>query len=86
MDGDCSELRNRLVRRQCRAPNTLLVADRGFQLPWRGREGELWTLLPLVAPAHSPRRTAKDIMGAEAYRWFDRLESSDESSQCNTLA
>jgi hypothetical protein len=31
-------------------------------------------------------RTAKDIMGTEAYRWFDRIESSDERSQCNTLA
>ena len=74
------------VRRQSRAPNELLLADRGFQFLWRGREGELWALLPLVPPAGPPRRTAKDIMGAEAYRWFDRLESSNESSHFNTLA
>ena len=74
------------VRRQCRAPSDLLVADRGFPFLWGGGEGESWALLPLVPPAGPPRRTAQDIMGAEAYRWFDRLESSNENSQYNTLA
>lgn len=76
------------VSRQNRAPNDLLVADRGFQFLWRGREGELWALLPLVPPAGRPAaqpRTSwerKHIAGltasnrvtkaASATQWPDR--------------
>jgi hypothetical protein len=74
------------VRGRCWAPNSRLLAERELQCLWMGREGELWALLPPVSQAVPTCRTAKDIMAAEAYRWFEGIEWGDESRRCNTLA
>ena len=74
------------VQRQFRAPNDLLLADREPQCPRRRWEGEFWDFLSSMPQSGPTCRTAKDIMGAEAYVWLDGREGSDDHSRCDTLA
>jgi len=74
------------VGRQFKAPNGLLLADRTLPFTRRKGEGEFWACLLPSPPLGPTGRTAKDIMGAEAYGRLDGHESPDDDSRCNTLA
>src|ERR1035437_7518838 len=72
------------VSRQNRAPNDLLVADRGFQFLWRGTEGESGGRAVGVqqlrlsagrADASGPVRSQRDRPSIEARRPVDRLST-----------
>lgn len=74
------------VRRQFRAPNGLLLVDRELQSVRRSGEGEFWVFLSLMPQLGSTCRTAKDIVGAEAYGRCDGREWSNDDTPCSTLA
>lgn len=74
------------IRRQSPAPNDLVLAERNLQSMRMGAEGEFWAFLSPTPQSHPTCRTAKDLMGAEAYRWFDGTELRDDDSRCNTVA
>jgi hypothetical protein len=74
------------IRRQSPAPNDLVLVERKLQSMRRGGEGEFWAFLSPTPQSRPTCRTAKDIMGADAYRWFDSTELPDDDSRCNAVA
>jgi hypothetical protein len=74
------------ARRQFRVPNDLLLEDLELQSVRSRVEGEFWALLSPMPQLGAACRTAKDIMGAEAYGRLDGREWSGDDSRCNTLA
>jgi hypothetical protein len=69
-----------------RAPGDLLSMDLELQSVPSRVNGEFWALLSPTPQSGPTCRTAKDIMGAEAYGQFDGREWSGNDSRCNTLA
>lgn len=63
----------------------LVLVERKLQSMRRGEEGGLWAFLSLTPESHPACRTARDIMGAEAYRRFDDTKLPDDDSRCNTV-
>jgi hypothetical protein len=74
------------IRRPFPAPSDLVLVERKLQSMRRGAEGGFWAFLSPTPESRPACRTAKDLMGAEAYRWFDRIELRDDDSRCNTVA
>jgi hypothetical protein len=74
------------IRRQFPAPNDLMWVKRKLQSMRRGGEGEFWAFLSPIPQSQPAWRTAKDLMGAAAYRRFDGAERRDEDSRCNIVA
>ena len=74
------------IPRQFPAPNDLGVAHRELQ-PTRRDGGRGFPTFPSPIPQSGLTwRTAKDIMGAEAYRGSDSTERSDDDGRWSTLA
>jgi hypothetical protein len=72
--------------RRFRAPNDPLLADRRVQSTGRSWEGGFRAFLLPMPQWGAPRRTAKDILGAEAYGRFEGREWSNDGGRCDTLA
>ena len=62
------------------------LVDRELQSVRRSGKGEFWAFLSLMPQLGSTCRTAKDIMGGEAYGRRDGRERSNDDSPCSTLA
>jgi hypothetical protein len=67
-------------------PNDPLLADREPQCRRRRWEGEFWAFLSSIPQSGPTCRTAKDIVGTEAYGWLDGRERPGDDSRCNILA
>lgn len=71
------------VRKQLRMPDDLPLVDRELPSVRSSPEGEFWAFLSLMPHLGSTCRTAKDIVGAEAYI---RCDGRDDDVPCSTLA
>ena len=74
------------IPRQFPAPNDLGVAHRKLQPTRRDGERGFWAPLSPIPQSGLTCRTAKDIMGTEAYRWSDSTERFDDNNRWSTLA
>jgi len=63
----------------------LVLVERKLQSTRRGEAGGFRAFLSPTPESHPACRTAKDIMGTEAYRRFDGAELTDDDGRCNTV-
>jgi hypothetical protein len=74
------------VRKQFRMPDDRPLVGRELSSAPGSREGEFWAFLSLMPQLGSTCRTAKDIVGAEAYSRCDGREWPNDDVPCSTLA
>jgi hypothetical protein len=68
------------------ATGGLVLVERKLQSMPREEEGGFWAFLSPMPESHPACRTARDIMGTDAYRRFDGAELTDHYGRCNTVA